>query len=78
MVAIDNTGSGTLPVRDDIWDNVNEFGDDWCNEDLTNNPDCVVTNINQPSQDCLDAECEYVCDGNECLDTCRNCISDID
>lgn len=60
---IDNTGSGTWPVPD-IWDNVNEFGDDWCNEDLQNDPDCVEANVE--TEQCEEAWASYCnCEENE-------------
>ena len=62
---IDNTGSGTWPVPDDIWDNTNCFGDSWCNDDFTNNPDCDgrTTDVDQPDINCLNdalSQCEHV------------------
>ena len=56
---VDNTGADVFIVPDDIWENTFCFGDSWCNEDFTNNPDCTPTPLPpQPPIICVDAAAE--------------------
>jgi hypothetical protein len=73
---LDNTGAGTWRVPDDIWQNTHTFGETWCNEDFTNDPDCVPTTApTQPPQECFDAVLDLCQDAFD--EFCTDCNDDI-